>query len=385
MDGQTSPIGPDDLSPFTPSSGGPPPYLAGRRNEQEALRRGLRHLERASRPPTDIILYGPRGNGKTVLLNWLRNQAEQGSCDTLWLTPAVLSSAGDMAKRLAGPALPKIGTFRFKGLSWKRQPAAPESVLPDLLRKRCAKRPLLILFDEAHTVRKVPDLAWLLFNAIQEARTGGASLLFVLAGTPDLADALGSIDASFWDRGQQIGVDLLPDGEAEPALTVPFGERGLTFAPHALADVVEDSQRYPFFLQLWGDKLWTTLQEMGSACIERSHVEAARKAVNEARGAYYGTRLAEMQKEGLLKAAGALAQAFKGQPTLPGHKVEVALRGALPRKAQTDAAAHAARNSLAHKGFVWQTPADSAANCFRPGIPNLMGHVASVCGRASAD
>ena len=63
-------------SPFQPGSGKLPPYLAGRESEQGLIRGCLGGLVQRTAPASDIILYGPRGNGKTVLIEWARREAE---------------------------------------------------------------------------------------------------------------------------------------------------------------------------------------------------------------------------------------------------------------------------------------------------------------------
>ncbi len=87
------------LGPFEPGPGRLPPYLAGREAEQRALAGFVARLRERRPPPSDLILYGPRGNGKTVLLRWLeqevigRNENRapgDAEIGTLWLTPTAI-------------------------------------------------------------------------------------------------------------------------------------------------------------------------------------------------------------------------------------------------------------------------------------------------------
>ena len=70
---------------FTPRTGAAPPALTGRDREQAVLGQCLADLLDGGAPPHDVALMGPRGNGKTVLLNWLgvglklTNQASGGT------------------------------------------------------------------------------------------------------------------------------------------------------------------------------------------------------------------------------------------------------------------------------------------------------------------
>ena len=63
-------------NPFKPGNGLRPPYLAGRENEQSRLREILADMADGEPPAADMLMYGPRGMGKTVLLNnWIaRNE-----------------------------------------------------------------------------------------------------------------------------------------------------------------------------------------------------------------------------------------------------------------------------------------------------------------------
>ena len=60
--------------PFRPGAGGLPPYLAGREGEQRLFRELLQDLQRGVPSSSEVVLYGPRGNGKTALLFWLERE-----------------------------------------------------------------------------------------------------------------------------------------------------------------------------------------------------------------------------------------------------------------------------------------------------------------------
>ena len=82
-----------------------PPYLGGREDEQQALRRMLSYVEGGRATPRDVVLIGPRGNGKTVLLRWFETTIgdESPDVDVVWLTPSSIRDLNNLATELAPP------------------------------------------------------------------------------------------------------------------------------------------------------------------------------------------------------------------------------------------------------------------------------------------
>ena len=142
--------------PFRPGPGGFPPYLAGREREQGLFRGLLARLDRGEAPPSEVILYGPRGNGKTVLLEWIGEFASGSTgVDVEELTPSEFKSP----TRLAELLLPagwwktlKPDEIGVRGITWRpgKRSAAPDPV--EVLALRAARKPLVVLLDEAHTL-----------------------------------------------------------------------------------------------------------------------------------------------------------------------------------------------------------------------------------------
>ncbi|MDE0285308.1 MAG: ATP-binding protein [Gammaproteobacteria bacterium] len=85
---------------FKPGNGVSPPVLAGREGELDTLSKRLDLLVCRDEVASDVVLYGPRGNGKTVLLRELERLAERAGADTLTLRPTQVPSALDLAKQL---------------------------------------------------------------------------------------------------------------------------------------------------------------------------------------------------------------------------------------------------------------------------------------------
>ena len=371
------------VNPFVPGRGHLPPCLAGRRAEQIEMNALLAYLKAGRGAPRDLILSGPRGNGKTVLLRWFQHEIEAAkqNLDAAWLTPADMRNLDELANLLVPPS--RFDSLRPDRLScavglgrfgWELGNRAGS--LTELLAERCQRRPLVLLVDEAHTLGK--NLGQALLNASQ-AVSAEAPFLFALAGTPGLQNHLNSMSATFWSRGRKLGVGLLDEAASAQALTQPLAEQrpAIAFADKALQQVVAESQCYPYFLQLWGAILWTATQETGATRIDEGLIAKAKPRFDGERTAYYDDRRQELKRQGLLQVAARLAAAFRSGQRLREHELDAAIAAALPPGAP-DAEIGRHRDGLADVGYVWSAPAEE--DLWRPGIPSLMAYIAAHAG-----
>ena len=259
----------DGSGSFRPGPGGLPPYLAGRAEEQALLKSRLALLDRGEPTPSDIILYGPRGNGKTALLVWLKEVAAPSyAVDVLRLYPAKIPTGFKLAERL----LPRAwwntvapDTNAFRGITWRPGKDAPAPAPDEALAVRVSKRALVLLLDEAHTLG--PEVGPELLNALKEVGRE-APLLLVLAGTPDLQAHLGTMGASFRDRSLRLPLGRLNESDATEGIRRPLASDDLTISDDALAFIVRESHGYPFFLQLRGAAVWNRVSGGGSVLQE---------------------------------------------------------------------------------------------------------------------
>ena len=363
--------------PFRPGAGGLPPYLAGRASEQALCRALLGDLRDGLAPPRDLVLHGPRGNGKTALLVWLRQEAASyGGVEVLSLTPAGIPTEARLVERLASSSWWRRlapGQVSVRGITWRAGRDGPPP-LDEALGARVRKGPLLLLIDEAHTLDVHVGRA--LLNAGQQiGRT--LPFLLVLAGTPSLRAHLNAMNATFWNRAERRPVGRLDGPATAAAVRNPLRSEGIDVDEDALAHVVRDSHGYPYFVQLWGQAVWRQAAAAdppdtgGGRRVTPAAVAAARGAVDREKDEYYLDRYEELEALRLLPAARAVADSFGTRPLLDDAELESAIRsglGGAPGSDRTDAA----KETLRDLGYVWRPAAKPA---WEPGIPSLMAYV----------
>ena len=360
------------IGPFQPGPGAPPPYLAGREKEQALFRAWGGAVAEGVPPLSSVILYGPRGNGKTALLVWLqRHLAAIPGMDVVRVTPSRIRTPAQFAGALLSDAwLTKFAPKELSvvGLTWRPGGDRPLPAAEDAIRLRARKRPLALLLDEAHTL--APEVGNELLNVSQEL---GVELPFflVLAGTPDLEDRLSEMEASFWGRAEVLRVNRLDPDAAAAAIERPLQDEGMSIESAALERIVRESHGYPFFLQLWGRYSWERAATEGRRAITVDEVEAVAPEFERRRGDYYRQRYGELAKRRLVLVARAVAESLRGVPALTHDEVEDTIRGAL-EPAGEGAAVYEALTALKHLGFLWQ-PGPTPA--WEPGIPSLMDYL----------
>jgi len=365
---------------FTPGTGAAPPALTGREREQAVLTQCMADLLGGASPPHDVALMGPRGNGKTVLLNWFERacRGHATAMDVAALTPNDIPTREALIDVLAPPSgmaklLPrKVGVAAVGSVEWAPPSGGVRNLRAELA-ARCRKKPFAVLVDEAHTLDL--EVGRTLLNVSQQVRAT-APFLLVLAGTPGLAAHLGAMNASFWSRlGKgRLGIGLLRDSAARAALAEPLAAYGVDIDGGVLDAVVDDSQRYPYFIQLWGEALWDQRLATDSIRLNAAHAAAARPDVAARVTDYYQDRYLELDQSGWLAVAERVAARFQSVPALTYHELKSAVaEGLAPTAAAPEA--QAALASLQRLGFVWHPPGQLPPVRYEAGIPSLMAYV----------
>ena len=186
---------------------------------------------------------------------------------------------------------------------------------------------------------------------------------------PGLLAHLGKMNASFWDRLGEglLGIGLLSDAAAREALVEPLREQRVCIDADALDSVIEQSQRYAYFVQLWGQALWNQRLATGETRLTAGHVAAALPKIEMRTTEYYQRRYRELEAGELLPAATAVAPLFREgmDATATDGETNAALA------ASGTEARLAAREELNRLGYIWCPPGQLPPVVWSPGIPSL--------------
>lgn len=362
-------------NPFVPGQGVLPPFLAGREAEQRLIRSRLARLAGGATPGSFVILHGPRGNGKTALLEWADRQAELRKIRVIDIdvggSEALASEnrkrgclSSWLRRALSGFSV--LGT----GVSWRQ---VPPSKLMATIERMAHRRRVLVAIDEAHTMPV--RLGRALLSAGQRWQRRRPHAMLLLVGTPNLQEHLKTMGVSFWERSRKLAIGrLAPDAAAE-AIRIPLEEAGRSISEEALGRIATESHGYPFFLQLWGELLWEESEVAGQQ-LTCSDLDRVRPRFEEEKDDLYFNRYTEWVKAKLVPVAESVATAFRRSERRLADDVIRAAKEGLERSGliSDEEAALDACHQLSNLGYICPT-VQASVHCYEPGIPSLMRFV----------
>lgn len=277
-------------NPFSPGAGSPPPELAGRAPLLEQARLTLGRVK-AGRPERSFLLVGLRGVGKTVLLNKVREladdlgyravliEAHEGKPLAALLLPALrqlLISLDRMAQisQKAKRGLRVLRSF-FNGVKLKYQDVEigidvdPEVGTADSGNLEADLAEVFIAVGEAAADRKsavaliIDEMQYLsetelsaLIMAMHQISQRQLPVVLVGAGLPQLI-ALAGRSKSYAERLFQFPeVGALQPADAAKAVQEPVQEQHVEFTEDALQEIIRQTKGYPYFLQEWAYQAW---------------------------------------------------------------------------------------------------------------------------------
>lgn len=365
-------------NPFVPGQGLIPPCLAGRKPEQLLIRRHLDHLARKRPLGTNLVLYGPRGNGKTALLAWTVREAQDRGIRAIRIAASQRSARAVLINALAllptwlRRFLRMFGGASATGASTRLRDPESET-LDSMLTRRARRGSLLLALDESHVMDK--EFGQDLLNIVQVRQGEGFPVMLLFAGTPDLPRHLNAIEASFWDRSETLPIGrLAPDASAD-AIRVPLEAKNRSIAGDALAKAVRESQGYPYFLQLWGRALWDGCPDPATV-ISLADVERVWPRFLRERNLLYLNRYQELDDADLLPVAAGVAEAFAASDRVTPLEVCQALEECLAHEGlpSDSVAIKGALRDLRDLGYLWLVDQECGPR-YEPGIPSLMRYV----------
>lgn len=289
------------LNPYAPGAGTPPPELAGRDALIEGAAIALDRI-RNGLAAKSMLMVGLRGVGKTVLLNRICDDARGRGFTTLILEapedmslPVLLipplhatlvrmnriAAASDAVRRalraLAGfVSAIKVGTGDLdisldlapeRGLADSGNLDADLTALLESVGEaaRDQNTAMALFVDELQYVEE-RELAALI-AALHRVAQSSLPVTLVGAGLPQLVARTASAKTYSERLFTFPEIGPLDSGSARRAIEAPARRLDVAFQPDALETVLQNTQRYPYFLQEWGKHCWD--------CAKHSPVTAA--------------------------------------------------------------------------------------------------------------
>lgn len=358
-------------NPFQPGAGASPPVLAGREREVSLGRGLLDVLESGSRPSRGLLYFGPRGNGKTVLLAHLADEARGRGMRAEGLPADCFADREELIGRLqenAGLARAEITGMQAAGFGVASVPGPRTLSIGRLLASwiGLTESPLVILLDEAQSVE--PAAGRIFFAAVQEATMDALPFALIAAGTPDAPRCLRRC-GTFIERAlRRVPVGRLNRKETLLALEEPARRAGRPTSGGAAQRLASESQDYPFFIQLLGSAAWDAARP-GARLIDSDAARAGVMATRPEIQDFYAERYEEARARGVHRLLWPLAHRIVDGG---GQIDDRALDALLERSGSSDAQARVLA-TLADLGVLWQ----AAPGIWEMGIPSFAEHVLS--------
>ncbi len=278
--------------PYTPGSGRPPGYLAGRDADLEEFQILVDRISRGL-GERSIVYHGLRGVGKTVLLiefdtlarerGWastdVHEVGSQADFRTTFSETAfellLAMSRRDRMKERARRAFGVLKAFSaqapggFKAkievdvASGTADSGDPEGDLTALLMEigavaRTGDTGALFLLDEMQNLH--PSALGALCMAFHRISQKNLPVALVGTGLPQLPRLLREAKPYAERLFQYRDLDRLPDPAARSALITPAERRGVSYHEDAARLIVSECGGYPYFIQEYGRVLWREVE-----------------------------------------------------------------------------------------------------------------------------
>lgn len=271
-------------NPFRPGAGHMPPYLAGRKEEENQFKRLLEQTEIME----NLVLTGLRGVGKTVLLETFKPQAIAKGW--LWagtdMTEVASISETNLATRLitdlsvvtSGVAIP-LGVKQGMGFGAETSQFS-QSIDYDFLNRifdqtaglvddklkavlefvwkileKSDRKGIVFAYDEAQNLSDNSEKEQFplstLLDVFQSLQRKGIPFMLALTGLPTLFPKLVEARTYAERMFRVVSIDRLDEGACKKAITEPVkgAKCPIQFTKESVDRIVRVSGGYPYFIQ----------------------------------------------------------------------------------------------------------------------------------------
>ena len=261
-------------NPFRKRTGILPSYFTGRENELNELKKVYNSTKMGV--PGHLILYGPKGIGKTSLL--LKFQEKITNLDDVYsvripliegdfedIYSLIIEKCSDTLDINIGHFWEKISSLGINipfigGVSVSREipktsPAvAFEKILNVIYDELGADNPVLILlFDDLQRIMgndETMKILSILQNALVELNLKGKNIMFVATGSEDIFNKIQDKLDSAVRIFEPYLIGPLSYGEVCDAINIPAEEQSVSFEEDVLKEIYDLSNGIPYYMQI---------------------------------------------------------------------------------------------------------------------------------------
>lgn len=279
-------------NPYRPGAGMSPAYLAGRDttiNEAQNILQAINYGYSAR----SVVYYGLRGVGKTVLLNYIENLADEMDLPSEYMEIAErdrsfqyqmalhiykLINRLSLLKNIEShikKALSILKAFTIKygcdDISIEVNPANGISDTGNLANDMTElflalgviaqkqNKGVVLFIDEIQYIKDSEFEA--LMEAIHRTNQKNYPIVIFSAGLPKIAKVAGDVKSYAERLFDFIEIDSLNNEEAKLALIEPAKRFQINYTDDAVNKIIEITQGYPYFLQEYGKWVWECKKE----------------------------------------------------------------------------------------------------------------------------
>lgn len=279
-------------NPYRPGAGMSPAYLAGRDNTINEAQNILQAINYGY-SARSVVYYGLRGVGKTVLLNYIENLADEMDLPSEYMEIAErdrsfqyqmalhiykLINRLSLLKNIEShikKALSILKAFTIKygcdDISIEVNPANGISDTGNLANDMTElflalgviaqkqNKGVILFIDEIQYIKD--DEFEALMEAIHRTNQKNYPIVIFSAGLPKIAKIAGDVKSYAERLFDFIEIDSLNNEEAKLALIEPAKKFQINYTDEAVNKIIEITQGYPYFLQEYGKWVWECKEE----------------------------------------------------------------------------------------------------------------------------